>query len=235
MKFILGKKIEMSQKFQNDEILPVTLIKAGPCFVTQIKTKEPLKTPSEQSNKKDGYDAVQIGFIKKKPKKVKKTEKGKEFKYLREFYVSDRFSDSEIARRILDKDKKIATAEAQKEKETQKYKVGDEIKVDIFKPGEKVIVSGTSKGKGFAGVIKRHGFKGMPASHGTKHDARHAGSIGATGPQRVLKGKKMAGRMGGQRVTIKNLEIIEVIPEKNLLVVKGAVPGARNSLLEIRN
>lgn len=185
----------MSQKFQDDKVVPVTLIQINPCFVTQIKTKD-----------KDGYEAIQVGFVKKKSKKTKKTEKGKEFKYLREF-----------------------------KGDISKYKIGDEIKVDIFKPGEKVAISGISKGKGFAGVMKRHGFHGMPATHGTKHDARHAGSIGATAPQRVLKGRKMAGRMGGQRVTIKNLEVIEVNPEKNLLVVRGAVPGARNSLMEIRS
>ncbi len=186
----------MSQVFKDDKVIPVTLIEAGPCFVTQIKTKE-----------KDKYNAIQIGFIKKKEKKIKKTEKGKGFKYLKEF----------------------------KDDDISKYKVGQEIRVDIFKIGEKVNVSGISKGKGFAGVVKRWGFKGMPATHGTKHDARHPGSIGATAPQRVLKGKKMAGRMGGKRVTIKNLEVIEVNPEKNLLVLKGAVPGARNSLLEIKS
>ncbi|MCX7778992.1 MAG: 50S ribosomal protein L3 [Patescibacteria group bacterium] len=200
MKFILGKKIEMSQIFKNDQVVPVTLIKAGPCFVTQIKTKE-----------KDKYEAIQIGFEKKKSKKIKKTEKGKEFKYLKEFRIKN--SKSEI----------------------QEYKIGDKIEVSIFKPGEKVTISGLSKGRGFAGVVKRHGFKGMPASHGTKHDARHPGSIGATAPQRVLKGKKMAGRMGNERVSIKNLEVIEVQPEKNLLIVKGAVPGGRGNLLEIKS
>ncbi len=200
MKFILGKKIKMSQIFKDDKVVPVTILEAGPCFVMQIKKKEA-----------DGYEAIQIGFEKKKPKKVKKTEKGKEFRYLREFRMK-------------------STPNTQQ----PTYNTGDKIDVSIFKPGEKVAVSGISKGKGFAGVIKRHGFKGMPATHGTKHDARHAGSIGATAPQRVLKGKKMAGRMGGERVTVKNLEIIEVDSEKNLLIVKGAVPGARNSLLEIQ-
>jgi large subunit ribosomal protein L3 len=195
MKFILGKKIGMSQVFKDDEVIPVTLIKAGPCFVTQIKTKE-----------KDGYEAIQIGFEKKKPKKVKKTEKGKEFKYLKEF-----------------------------KGDISKYKIGDEIRVDIFKPGEKVTVSGISKGKGFTGVVKRWGFAGMPKTHGTKHDLRHPGSIGPTAPQRVWKGRKMAGRAGNKRVTIKNLEVIEVDPEKNHLVIKGCVPGARNSLLEIKS
>jgi large subunit ribosomal protein L3 len=195
MKFILGKKIGMSQVFKDDEVIPVTLIKAGPCFVTQIKTKE-----------KDGYEAIQIGFEKKKPKEVKKTEKGKEFKYLKEF-----------------------------KGDISKYKIGDEIRVDIFKPGEKVTVSGISKGKGFTGVVKRWGFAGMPKTHGTKHDLRHPGSIGPTAPQRVWKGRKMAGRAGNKRVTIKNLEVIEVDPEKNHLVIKGCVPGARNSLLEIKS
>jgi large subunit ribosomal protein L3 len=195
MKFILGKKIGMSQVFKDDEVIPVTLIKAGPCFVTQIKTKE-----------KDGYEAIQIGFEKKKPKKVKKTEKGKEFKYLKEF-----------------------------KGDISKYKIGDEIRVDIFKPGEKVTVSGISKGKGFTGVVKRWGFAGMPKTHGTKHDLRHPGSIGPTAPQRVWKGRRMAGRAGNKRVTIKNLEVIEVDPEKNHLVIKGCVPGARNSLLEIKS
>lgn len=195
MKFILGKKLEMSQKFKDDKVIPVTIIKAGPCFVTQIKNKE-----------KDGYEAIQIGFEKLKEKKIKKPQKDKPFRYLKEFKGN-----------------------------INEYKLNQEIKVDIFKPGEKVCISGVSKGKGFAGVMKRHGFHGMPASHGTKHDARHPGSIGATAPQRVLKGKRMAGRMGGKRVTVKNLEIIEVDPEKNLLIVKGSVPGPRNSLLEIKS
>jgi len=198
-KFILGKKQEMSQVFKDDKLIPVTIIEAGPCLVTQIKTKE-----------KDGYEAIQVGFIKKSPQKIKKTEKNKEFKYLREF----RIENSEI-----------------------KIKVGDEIKVDIFKPGEMVTVSGVSKGRGFAGVMKRHGFHGLPATHGTKHEARHPGSIGSirANSGKVQKGKRMSGRLGGERVTIKNLEIIGVDPEKNLLILKGAVPGARNSLVEIKN
>jgi len=198
MKFILGKKIGMSQKFQDDEMIPVTIIKTGPCLVTEIKNKE-----------KDGYEAVQIGFEERK-KKIRKSEKNKPFKYLKEFRIKLESQDQPL-----------------------KYKVGDKIDVSIFKPGDKVNISGISKGKGFAGVMKRHGFHGMPSTHGTKHDHRHPGSIGATAPQRVLKGKKMAGRMGGERVTIKNLEVIEVDSEKNLLVVKGAVPGTRNTLLEI--
>lgn len=199
MKFILGKKIGMSQRFRDDKVLPVTLIEAGPCFITQIKTKE-----------KDGYQAIQIGFERLKEKKIKKPQKDKPFKYLKEFRIKPEIDSQQL-----------------------NYKVGDKIEVSVFEVGDKVTVSGISKGKGFTGVIKRHGFKGMPASHGTKHDARHPGSIGATAPQRVLKGRKMAGRMGDRMVTVKNLEVIEIDPEKNLLVVKGAVPGAKNSLVKI--
>jgi large subunit ribosomal protein L3 len=198
LKFILGRKIEMSQRFTSDgRIVPVTILEAGPCFVTQIKTKE-----------KDNYEAIQIGFIKKKSKKIKKPEKSKPFKYLKEF-----------------------------KGDISKYKVGEEIRVDIFKPGEKVTVSGLSKGRGFAGVVKRHHFHGQPASHGNKDQARMPGSIGSIRAHsgKVQKGKRMAGRMGGERVTIKNLEIFEVRPEENLLILKGAVPGARGALLEIKS
>ncbi|MGC9049087.1 MAG: 50S ribosomal protein L3 [Patescibacteria group bacterium] len=198
MKFILGRKIEMSQIFKDSKVIPVTIVEAGPCLVTQIKTKD-----------KDKYEAIQIGYQKiTKAKKIKKTMKGKEFKYLREF-----------------KD------------DISKYKIGQEIKVDIFQPEEKVVISGVSKGKGFAGVVKRHHFHGQPASHGHKDQARMPGSIGSIRAHsgKVPKGKRMAGRMGGERVTIKNLEVMEVNPEKNLLVVKGAVPGVRGSLLEIKS
>jgi len=200
MVFILGKKISMSQQFKEaGEIVPITLIEAGPCLVTQIKTKE-----------KDGYQAVQVGFGAKK--KINKPLQGHlkdlgKFKYLREFKVND----------------------------LNNYKVGDKIDVSIFKPGEKIQASGTSKGRGFQGVVKRHHFHGSPATHGHKDQLRMPGSIGATAPQRVFKGRRMPGRMGGDRVTIKNLEIVEVKPMENLLVVKGAVPGAKNSLLEIRS
>ncbi len=223
MRFILGKKIEMSQRFSSEgKPVPVTLIKAGPCFVTQIKTKD-----------KDGYEAVQIGFEELKAKKVKKPQRKSPFRYIKEFRINNfsalkKPSDFMVVQ-------KHANTEVQKEMKIQKYKIGDKIDVSIFKPGEKVIVSGTSKGKGFAGVMKRHGFHGAPATHGTKHDHRHPGSIGSIRAHsgKIPKGKKMAGRMGNERVTIKNLEIIEVSPEKKLLVVKGAVSGARNSLVEI--
>jgi len=195
MKFILGKKLEMAQIFdEKGNVIPITLIEAGPCQVTQIKTKE-----------KDGYEAVQIGFetIEKK-KKIKKTMKGKEFRYLREF-------------------------------KNGKFKVEDKILVSIFKEGDLINISGISKGKGFAGVVKRWHFKGMPKTHGTKEKHRSPGSIGTGRVGRVIKGKKMAGRMGGDRITIKNLKVVKVDAEDNLLAVKGAVPGRKGTLLEIRS
>jgi len=191
MKFILGLKLGMRQVFdEKGNQIPVTLIEAGPCYITQIKTKE-----------KDKYKSVQVGFI-KKTKKIKKTEKGKEFKYLREF------KDGE-------------------------YKIGDKIDASIFQEGSIVKVSGISKGKGFAGVVKRWGFHGRPATHGTKHEERTGGSTGGSMPSRVVKGKKMAGHMGVARITVKNLKIVKVDKENNLLAVKGAVPGRKGVLLEI--
>jgi len=185
----------MSQIFdERGNVVPVTLIEAGPCTITQIKTKE-----------KDCYQAIQLGFI-KKLKKIKKTEKGKEFKYLREVRTES----------------------------SEEYKVGEEINVSVFKEGEKVKVSGLSKGKGFAGAVKRWHFKGRPATHGTKHELRTLGSVGSSFPQRVIKGKKMPGRMGSKRVTTKNLKVVKVDLENNLLALKGAVPGRRGILLEIR-
>jgi large subunit ribosomal protein L3 len=195
MKFILGKKLGMSQIFdETGKVIPVTLIEAGPCLVTQIKTKE-----------KDKYTAIQLGFIPKK-KRIKKTEKGKEFRYLKE-------------ERTINK---------------EQYKVGDEINISIFQEGDKVKISGISKGKGFAGVVKRWGFSGRPATHGTKHELRTPGSVGTSFPERVIKGKKMPGRMGSERVTVKNLKVVKVDSENNVLAVKGAVPGRKGTLLEIR-
>jgi len=195
MRFILGLKIGMSQIFdKKGNRIPVTLIEAGPCQVTQIKTKE-----------KDGYRAIQVGFLPKK-KRVKKTEKGKEFRFLREERIENE----------------------------KQYKVGDKIDVSIFQEENKVKVSGISKGKGFAGVVKRWNFAGRPTTHGTKHEVRAPGAIGSATPRRVLKGRKMAGRMGCERITVKNLKIIKVDPENNLLVLKGAVPGRKGTLLEIR-
>ncbi len=197
MKFILGLKLGMSQIFdEKGNQIPVTLIEAGPCEVTQIKTQE-----------KDKYVAIQIGFQKLKDKKVKKTQKEKPFKYLREF---------------------------RGEIDLSNYKVGDKIDVSVFKEGDTVKVSGISKGKGFAGAVKRWGFAGRPTSRGTKHEVRAPGAIGSATPPRVLKGKKMPGRMGFKRVTIRNLKVVKVDTKNNLLAIKGAVPGRRGTLLEIR-
>jgi len=194
-KFILGKKLEMSQIFNKEgEVVPVTLIEAGPCKVLQVKTKET-----------DGYESFQVGFKKiEKNNKIKKSMKGKEFRYLKEF------------------------------RDGGGLNLGDEINVSIFNEGEKVKISGISKGKGFQGVVKRWGFKGKGASHGVKHEARTGGSIGSRYPQRVLKGRKMPGHMGFERITVKNLEIIKVDKENNILAVKGAVPGRFGTLVEIR-
>jgi len=192
MKFILGLKLGMTQVFdEKGNQIPVTLIEAGPCYITQIKTKE-----------KDKYGAVQVGFV-KKTRKIKKAEKEKEFKYLREF-------------------------------EDGEHKMGDKIDVSIFQEGDKVKISGLSKGKGFAGVVKRWGFHGRPATHGTKHEERTGGSTGSSMPSRVVKGRKMAGRMGFERVSVKNLKIVKIEKEDNLIAVRGAVPGKKGTLLEIR-
>jgi len=194
MKFILGKKIGISQIFEKDEkVVPVTVIEAGPCFVTQIKTKD-----------KDKYGATQIGFERLKEKKAKKSQKQKPFKYLREFRG-----------------------------DIVEYKIGDKIDVSVFKEGDIVKVSGISKGRGFQGVVKRHGFKGGPASHGHRHVLRRPGSIGVSFPERVVKGRRMPGHMGVDRVTVSGLKVVKVDSENNLLAIKGAVPGAVGGLLEI--
>ena len=189
MKFILGKKIEMSQIFdEKGNVIPVTLIEAGPCFVTQIKEK-----------------SVQIGFEKLKEKKIKKPQRDRPYRYLREFKIQN-----------------------------SKFKIGDKVDVSVFKEGDVVKISGISKGKGFAGGVKRWGFHGRSPTHGTKHEERTIGSVGSRFPQRVIKGKRMPGRMGSERITIKNLKIVKLDVEKNIIAVKGAVPGRPGTLLEIR-
>jgi len=200
MKFILGQKIAMSQVFdEKGNQIPVTLIEAGPCVVTQIKTKE-----------RDGYEAIQIGFKKiEKKKKIKKPQIKKPFKYLKEF-----------------KDKELGI---------KNYELGSKIEVSVFKEGEIVKVSGISKGKGFAGVVKRWGFHGRPKTRGTKHEERQPGSVGASTPSRVVKGIKMAGRMGFERVTVGNLKVVKIDKENNLLAVGGAVPGRKGTLVEVRS
>lgn len=192
----------MSQLFnEKGNQIPVTLIEAGPCEITQIKTKE-----------RDGYEAIQLGFI-KKIKKIKRTEKGKEFKYLKEFKIQPRPFVKERG--------KIP-------------ELGDKIDVSVFQERDFVKISGVSKGKGFAGVVKRWGFAGKNTTHGTKHEVRTPGSVGGRTPSRVVKGRKMAGRMGGERITVKNLKVVKVNPENNLIALQGAVPGRRGTLLEIR-
>ncbi|MBI4653286.1 50S ribosomal protein L3 [Candidatus Kuenenbacteria bacterium] len=205
MKFILGKKIEMSQVFdEQNNVIPITILEAGPCVVIQVKTQE-----------KDKYEAIQIGFGEKK--KINKPLTGHlknlgNFRYIREF---------------RDKKEKIA------KNEKEEYKIGDKINVSIFNPGDIIKVSAISKGKGFQGVVKRHKFHGAPASHGHKDQLRMPGSIGSTEPARVFKGMRMGGHMGNERITVKNLKVVSIDSEKNLISLKGAVPGARNTLVEI--
>lgn len=202
-KAILGIKKGMTQLFEETgQVIPVTVIAAGPCVVLQKKTVET-----------DGYNAIQVGFYVNKPGRVNKPLKGhfakagdKLFKYVKEFRVDN----------------------------VDEYEVGQEINVDIFNPGDKIDVSAKSKGKGFAGSIKRHNFGRGPESHGS-HYHRGTGSLGSVEPARVFKGRKMPGRMGGEKITTLNLEVVKVYPEENLLLVKGAVPGPRKGLVYIRN
>jgi large subunit ribosomal protein L3 len=190
----------MSQVFREDgRVVPVTVIEAGPCVVTQVKTEE-----------KDGYQAVQLGFgeVKRLNKPLAGHLKGSQpRRHLREVQADD----------------------------VSEFEVGQSIGVDIFEPGERVDVIGRSKGRGFAGVMKRHGFHGGPRTHGQSDRARAPGSIGGgTTPGKVFKGLKMAGHMGNQRITVKGLEVISVDTDRNLLFLKGGVPGAPNGLLQIR-
>ena len=209
MKFILGKKIEMSQMFnEKGDITPVTLIEAGPCVVLQKKSKE-----------KDGYDAIQIGFIKiEKKTRIKKPMKGKEYKYIKE-----------ARQKGLD-----ARDAGSAGSPVFGANVGEEVNVSIFKEGDKVNVVATSKGKGFQGGVKRHGFHGRDATHGMKHEARTIGSIGQRFPQHTIKGRRMPGRMGFDRTTVKNLTIAKIDVENNVLAIRGAIPAHRVTLVEIR-
>ena len=210
MKFILGKKIGMSQVFIDSEdakkVVPVTLIEVGPCVITQIREE-----------KKDGYEAVQIGFLEKK--KINKPLAGHlkdlgKLRHLREFRLD-----------------KNGVGKSNEEK--VEYKLGDEINASVFETGDKVKISGVSKGKGFQGVMKRHGFKCGQASHGQKHSNRKPGSIGSAYPEHVIKGRKMAGRMGGVQSTQLGLEVVEVDKERNLLIIKGSVPGTNGVLVRV--
>jgi len=206
MKGILGKKVGMTQIFdEKGEVVPVTVIEAGPCFVAQIKTVE-----------RDGYTAVQLGFEEAKPRRLTQPQ----LKHLQKSNLPALRHLREI--RLAPDD--LADLEE-----------GQKLTVALFEPGEYVDVAGISKGRGFAGVVKRYGFAGGPKTHGQSDRHRAPGSIGAcTTPGRVFKGKRMPGRMGGDRVTVQNLEVVMVDPERNLLAIRGAVPGAKNGLVEIR-
>lgn len=201
---ILGKKVGMTNVFlENGDAIGVTVLKAGPCIVVNKREKN-----------KDRYDALQLGFISidDKKKKVSKPLKGyfekqkvKPFKYVREFRYKD----------------------------IEQYEVGKELKVDLFKEGEKVNVIGFSKGRGFAGSIKRHNFSGGPKTHGQKDYYRSTGSIGATDAARVFKGQKLPGRMGNEKVKTKNIEIVKIDLDRNLILLKGAIPGPNNALVAV--
>lgn len=201
---ILGKKIGMTSIFdEKGESIPCTVIEAGPCFVIQIKTKE-----------RDGYEAIQVGFEEKKERLLNKPLNG-------------HFKKANVTpKRFLREFKGV---------DVSKYQVGAEIKVEsLFAKGDVVSVQGTSKGRGFQGVVKRHHFGGGFRTHGQSDRERAPGSIGSSSyPSRVFKGMRMAGRMGGERVTVKNLRILQVIPESNILLVLGSIPGHNNSYVEI--
>ena len=202
-KAILATKVGMTQIFNEDGVLtPVTVLQAGPCVVTQVKTAD-----------NDGYSAVQVGFVDKRDKLVSKPVKG-------------HFDKAGVSYKRYVREFKLDNAE--------EFSVKDEIKADIFAAGDKIDATAISKGKGFQGAIKRHGQSRGPMAHGSKFH-RHAGSNGsATTPGRVFKGKKMPGQMGGKRITIQNLEIVRVDAENNLILVKGAVPGPKKSLVTLK-
>jgi len=202
---IIGKKVGMSQFFDAEgNCIPVTVVQAGPCFVTQIKSLET-----------DRYSAVQLGFDPLPERKLNKPKLGHlaksgttPLRTLREFRTSDT--------------------------EASELTLGQQVDVSMFKPGDFVDISGKSKGRGFTGVMKRHNFSGFRATHGTHEYFRHGGSIGCREPQHTVKGRKMPGRYGGTRVTTQNLQVVQVREKEHLILIKGALPGARNSLLTIK-
>ncbi len=204
VKGILGTKLGMTQIFDDARVVPVTVIRAGPCYVVQVKTVE-----------RDGYQAVQLAFVEVPEGKVNRPMRGhfqrhgvRPARYLVELRTDD----------------------------VSGYRPGQEVRADVFRPGERADVIGVSKGKGFAGVMKRHGFGGLAASHGTERKHRSPGSIGACAtPSRVFRGTRMAGHMGHGRVTVLNLEVIRADPERNLLLLRGAVPGPAGGLVMVRS
>jgi len=203
---LICKKIGMSRIFmENGEVIPVTILEAKDNYVVQIKKEK----------EKDAYSAVQIGYQEVKENKIKKAQIGK--------LKKNNLPPLKILKELRMKD----------DKEVENFNIGQKLSVEVFKEGDFVDITGKTIGKGFQGVMKRHGFGGGPSTHGSMSH-RRPGSIGGTTPARVLKGKKMAGHMGAERVTIQNLKIIKVIPDKNLILVKGAVPGHKNGYLIIR-
>ena len=204
MKFILGTKDGMTQVFDQD----------GVCHPATVLRVSPLTITALKSVEKDGYEAVQVAAGEQKEHRLGKADKGHQggaAETVKEFRVRENHGES-----------------------IDGFEAGQTIDVSSFEAGDTVIVSAVSKGKGFQGVVKRHGFKGGRGSHGQKHSHREPGSIGATGPARVFKGKKMAGRMGTDRVTVKNLTVLQTNAEQNLLLIKGAIPGRRGTLVEVR-
>ena len=202
-KAILGKKIGMTQLFdQEGNVVPVTVIEAGPCPVVQKKTVAT-----------DGYDAIQVGFVEQKEQRLNNPERG-------------HFKRANVAPTRVLSELRLESTDA--------YEVGQELKVDMFQPGDHIDVTGISKGKVFAGSIKRHNQRRGPMSHGS-HYHRGPGSLGAVDAARVFKGRKLPGRMGGDRTTVQNLEIVQVDAERNLLLVKGSIPGIRGAVLRIKD
>lgn len=200
---IIGKKKGMTSYFtENGTHVPCTVVEAGPCYVSQVKTDET-----------DGYNAVQITFNEKSDKNVNKAQKG-------------HFQKAGVKPAYVLKEVRDLQSET---------KVGDSLTVEQFEVGDLIKVKGTSKGKGFQGVVKRYNFRGVGmATHGQKNRQRHPGSVGqSSDPSRIMKGLRMAGRMGGDTVTIANLEVVDVFPDKNIILIKGSVPGTRDSYLEI--
>lgn len=225
-KAIIGKKIGMTQIFdEKGNVIPVTVVEAGPCVVAQIKTVE-----------NDGYEAIQLGFGDVKLKIQNGTGKGKRVR-------SDKFKDQpvNITMPLLGHFKKADVAPKRTLREFRvadisAYSVGDIVKADAFAEGDKINVTGKSKGKGYAGVIKRWNFQRLKETHGSGPVARHGGSMGACStPSRVWKGKKMAGHLGAERVTVQNLQVVKIDAENNLIAIKGAVPGPNGGTVTIRD
>lgn len=217
MKALLGYKVGMTQIIQEDgKAVPATIVQAGPCFVTQVKTDDT-----------DGYQAVQIGFGETKERRLTRGQLGHLGRLETDDEHPQRKANNGIpaVRHLREIRTKIAA----------EYEVGQSLTVEQFDEGERVDVSGKSKGRGFTGVVKRHGFRGGPKTHGQSDRWRAPGSIGATsGMSRVIKGMRMAGRSGNETSTSQNLEVVRIDPQKNLIAVKGSVPGAKGSLVLIR-